>query len=156
VSIFRNVASVIVGAASMFVIVFVAQLVLSRLLGIERIHEPGVWEPSTLWIVLSFIVGQVGAALGGYNCALIAPPGSKAPIVFAVLVLIAGLLLAIPAARDPSAQPQPRPPDATFRDMMQAVQENPPPAWVAFLNPIIGSAGVLLGASLRRRPATPP
>jgi hypothetical protein len=66
-------------------------------------------------------------------------------------VIVLGALMAVPVvmSTDP-ARGGARPADATMTDAMNHARQ---PTWVALLNPLVGAAGVLLGAGLRRRGA---
>ncbi|HXH83026.1 MAG TPA: hypothetical protein VNN07_08875, partial [Candidatus Tectomicrobia bacterium] len=63
------------------------------------------------------------------------------------LVLVAGLALAVPAVTAPRREPRPR--TGNVPDT-EAMRQGERPAWVAVSTPLIGAAGVLLGARLRR------
>jgi hypothetical protein len=92
------------------------------------------------------VLGFVAAMIGGRVCSTIGRT-AKASRALAGVVLVLGLLLAIPnvTASRPASQPV-RTGDVGNMDAMQKAQQ---PAWVALLNPVIGAVGVLVGGRLR-------
>ena len=146
----RNIGGVILGYVIFALTIFLTFSAAYLLMGTSLAFEPGTYEPSTLWLVTSFVLGVAATILAGYVCAMIAR-GSRAPMALAVLVLVLGLLFAIPVLRaaNNTRERLTRPTEVSNMEAMQnAVQ----PGWAALLNPILGFAGVLAGASLRRRP----
>lgn len=146
----RNIGGVILGYIIFALTIFLTFSAAYLLMGASLAFEPGTYEPSTLWLVTSFVLGVAATILAGYVCAVIAG-GSRAPLALAVLVLVLGLLFAIPVLRaaNHTRERLTRPAEVSNMEAMQnAVQ----PGWVALLNPFLGFAGVLVGARLRRRP----
>jgi len=142
----RVIGSVIAGYVAIFAAVFVLMTLAWMGLGPAGSFQPGTWEVTSTWIVVSVVVGLVGAIAGGYVCALVAkdPRGPKA-LVGVVVVL--GILFAIPVLTGGGpAVLGPRPDAVSMMDAMQRAQQ---PAWVALLNPILGAIGVLVGARVR-------
>jgi hypothetical protein len=116
------------------------------LLGAEGAFLPGSYEVSATWLVISFVLGLIAAVLGGYVCASIAK-NSRAPIILAGIVLVLGLLLAIPVLTTPGeAGLQAR--DGNVGNL-EAMQKARQPGWVAIVNPIVGAIGVMIGARLK-------
>lgn len=146
----RNIGGVIVGYILMALVIFLTFTIAYLLMGVGNAFKPDTYEVSTLWLVVSFILAFGAAMLGGYVCAAIAGEG-RAPLILAVLVIVIGVLAAVPALRADSAGRDrlTRPAEVSN---MQAMQNAVQPGWVAVLNPIIGAGAVLLGASLRRKP----
>lgn len=64
------------------------------MLGADGAFKPGIFEPSTTWVVISFVLSFIAAVGGGWVCAAIARQ-SKAPKVFAAIVFVLGLLVAL-------------------------------------------------------------
>ena len=114
-------------------------------LGANGAFQPGSWYPSGGWIALTIALGFGAAIAGGYLCAAIARD-SRGPLGLVGLVIVLGVLSAIPAltGSDPVAGPRPET-VPMFEAMANAVQ----PAWVALLNPVVGAVGVLVGARVR-------
>jgi hypothetical protein len=145
----RAVLGVIIGYVAMFILVAVSFTIAYMIMGTEGAFREGSFEVTRSWIVLSIIVGIVAALLGGVVCAVIARRGSKAPMVLALLVLILGLLMAIPAMM-PAGEEQPATREGDLSNF-EAMQQARQPVWIALLNPVIGAAGILLGAALTGR-----
>jgi hypothetical protein len=130
----------------MVVGIFVSFSVAYVAMGPERAFQPGSYEASGLWLVTSFVLGFIAAVISGLVCAAMAR-GSKAHLGLAGLVVVLGLLMAIPTLSSPKG-PAERKADVPTLEAMQNARQ---PAWVAFLNPFVGAAGVLVGASTRRK-----
>lgn len=142
----RAILSVIAGYLAMAVIIMVSFTVAFVVLGTEGAFKEGSFDPSTAWIVVSLVVSVVAAVAGGLICALISR-GGKAPVALAVVVLLLGVLSAIPALMSEETT-EVRTADLTVVEAMGQAQ---PPLWNALLMPLIGAAGVILGARMRRR-----
>jgi hypothetical protein len=142
----RSVLSVVVGYAAMFAAIFLTFSGLYLLLGQELSFQPGTYDPSMLWTVVSFALGAGAAILGGYVCARIART-AKPPQVLAGVVLIIGLLSALPVLMAESTPAEARTGEVGNLDAMMKAKQ---PAWVAVANPFVGLVGVLLGGRLRR------
>ncbi|HEX8175956.1 MAG TPA: hypothetical protein VF543_12630 [Pyrinomonadaceae bacterium] len=146
----RNIGGVIVGYMLMALTVFLTFSAAYLLMGTSAAFKPDTYEVSNLWIATTFVLWLVAAVAGGYACAAIARRG-RAPLVLAMLVIVLGLWAAVPALRAANSGRDrlTRPAEVSNMEAMQnAVQ----PGWVALLNPFIGAACVVLGASLRRKP----
>lgn len=143
----RAIAAVVVGYVVMFGTIFLLFSGLYLILGQELSFEPGSYDPSILWTVVSFVLGILAAVLGGYACARIARAATP-PKVLAGVVLVIGLLSAIPVLISAATPAQARTGEVGNLDAMMRAKQ---PAWVAVANPFVGLAGALLGARLRRR-----
>ena len=117
-------------------------------LGADRVFRPGTYEVSPLWIALWLLVGIASGLLGGVVCAAVGR-SPRAPRALVVLVLLLGAIAAIPAFSPPAGEAEPR----TGAVSLEAMTKLKEPIWMALLNPIIGGAGVLAGARLRKPPA---
>jgi hypothetical protein len=142
----RAILSVAVGYVVMFAAIFLAFSVLYLLLGQDLSFRPDTYEPSVLWTVVSFALGVGAAVLGGYVCARIARTATP-PKVLAGVVLVIGLLSAIPVLMATSTPAVARSGEVGNMDAMLKAKQ---PAWVAVANPFVGLLGVMLGARLRR------
>lgn len=143
----KAILGVILGYILMTVIVFGCFTAAWFILGADGSFKPGVWDASTTWLIMSFVVGFVAAAVGGMVCAAVAGKGSTAPMVFAGVVLVLGYVMAIPAMGK-ERNTGPRPAEITMTEAMTGSQQ---PTIAYLLNPLIGAVGVAAGASLRRR-----
>lgn len=142
----RAISSVVVGYVTMFATIFLAFSGLYLLLGQDLSFRPGSYEPSVLWTLVNFALGVGAAVLGGYVCAWIARTATP-PKVLAGVVLVIGLLSAVPVLMAAATPAEARTGEVGNLDAMMKAKQ---PAWVAVANPFVGLAGVLLGA--RRRP----
>jgi hypothetical protein len=95
----------------------------------------------------SFPLGVAASVAAGYLCALIARSG-RAVQALAGVVLVLGLLFAIPVLRASDAAPTARAGDVPNMEAMQQARQ---PRWVALVNPFIGAVGVLVGAGVQRK-----
>lgn len=146
----RAILGVILGYVAMFVAIFLSFSLLYLVLGQDGSFQPGSYEPSMLWTVVSFVLGALAAILGGFVCAWIARRPTP-PKVLAGLVLVIGLLSAVPVLMEASTPAEARTGDVGNMDAMMKAKQ---PSWVALANPFLGFVGVLVGARLRK-PATP-
>lgn len=146
----RLIGGVVAGYLLIFVLVFVSFSLGYLVVGVDGAFQPGTYDVSALWILISFALGFGAAVAGGVVCAAIArtPTGPRS---LAVVVLVLGFLLAIPVVLGASEAPAVR--EASV-GALAAMQNARQPVWIALLNPIVGAVGVLLGGGLRRpRPA---
>lgn len=143
----RTVAAVIAGYVVMAAFVFLTFSGLYLAIGADRAFEPGSYQVSLLWIGASVVLGLVAAWLGGRISAAIGK-GPRAPRVLAGIVLVLGLALAVPILIGSAPAKGPRTEEVSN---LEAMAQAETPAWVALLNPLVGAAGVLLGARGRRR-----
>lgn len=149
----RSILGVILGYVVMFAVVFATFSACYLAMGADRAFQPGSYEPSILWLVVSFVLGFIAAVAGGWICALVSR-GGRAPSVLAAVVVALGLGMAIPVFTGSA----PEKPQTRTHDVgnMEAMQSADTPKWVALVNPFLGAAGALAGARLggRRRAAT--
>lgn len=146
----RAIAAVVIGYFSMFVAVFALLTAAWSVLGSEGAFEPGSYQISAAWIGVGIAVGLLAGVLGGLVCASIGR-SSGPPRALAALVLVLGIVFAVPVATaGPEQDPGPRNGEVSMFDAMGKAQ---PPVWLAFLNPVLGIAGILIGMRLHRRPS---
>lgn len=148
----RIIGSVVAGYVTMFVAVFLLFSAGYLVLGAEGSFQPGSWDVSFVWVVLSIVVSLAGAVAGGYVCAVIAKD-PKGPVALVVVVVVLGLLMALPMLMGGAPEPPAtlRPEDVGLFDAMQSAHQ---PTWIALLNPLLGAVGVLIGTRLYKRPGT--
>lgn len=135
--------------AVMFVFYFAVFTGVYIALGPERAFKPDSYEISTLWLAVSIVVTLGGAVLGGFVCAAISK-SKRTCQVFAFIVFLAGILLCLPALMRDDESPHVR---AGEVPNMQAMQLAVAPDWMHLLSPVLGAAGVLLGARMKLRAA---
>ena len=143
----RSILAVVVGYAALALLIFVTFTALYLVLGADRSFAPGSYDASTLWVAASFPLGVAASVVAGYVCGSIAR-GGRAPRVLAGVVLVLGLLFAVPVLRAANAPLPARTGDVSNTEAMQWARQ---PSWVALVNPFIGAVGVLAGAGLRRK-----
>lgn len=142
----RAVAGVVVGYLVIVIVVMVTFTGLFLAIGPDGAFRPGSWEPSLLWIAPSVVFSILAAIAAGFVCVKISK-GGKAPLVLAGLVLVLGLADGVMRATAERPDPGPRGDRVTN---FEAAQNARQPVWVSLLNPLIGAAGVIAGARLRR------
>lgn len=145
----RSIIGVIVGYLAMAVLIFATFSLAYLSMGADRAFQAGSYDPSPLWLILSFVLAIAAAVVGGAVCRLIAPT-MTAVYVLAGIALVLGLAVAIPAISADRSEIGPRTGDVSNMDAMNRAST---PAWVAVVNPLLGAAGILVGGLLidRRR-----
>jgi len=142
----RTIAGTVIGYVVIVTCVLATLSLAFLALGADRAFQPNTFDVSTMWLVVSFLLGFVAAMAGGIVCASIAP-GRNGPRALAVVVLFLGLLMAIPVVSSSDTEPRVRHASlGTLEAMNSAAQ----PPWVALSNPFAGLIGVLAGARLRK------
>jgi MFS family permease len=131
----------------MFAFVFILFTVLYSILGADGSFEPGTYEVSFIWIVISFLLGLAAAILGGYLCVLISK-NQKVALVLAGLVFVLGIAMALPALGESADEVH----EMRKNDVpnMEAMEKAKQPVYMLILNPIIGALGVFAGSKLRK------
>lgn len=142
---FKAILAVIVGYIAMAVVIIVCFTGLQLALGTEKVFEPGSYNASMLFNVCALAISFVAAVIGGIVAGAIARRMAPAK-VFAAIVLVLGFLMAFGNLNKPD--PGPRAGDIT---PFEAAQKAKQPNWYAFTIPVLGAAGVLVGASLITR-----
>ena len=149
----RAIGAVILGYVVMVVFVMLAFTIVYLAMGTERAFQAGSYDVSTMWLVVSLVLGLVAAILGGLVCVLIAKRPTP-PLVLAGIVLVLGLLLAAAQMVAPLTD------RVHVRDValgnFEAMQNAQQPTWVTFVNPFLGAVGVVLGARFKRADQPPP
>jgi len=144
----RLIAAVVVGYVVMAAVVFTTFSLAYLAVGVERAFEPGSYDVSGLWLVVSFTLGFVGALAGGWVCAAIGK-SAKAVNALVVAAVVLGVALAVPVMLERSA-PAPRTGAVGNMDAMQRAQT---PLWVALLNPLVAAAGIVIAGRRKLAPA---
>ena len=144
----RAIIGVIVGYVIMFILNFLGFVTLYAVIGPDQAFEPGLFLASNKWIAISFVIIFITGIIAGLICAAIAK-GGKAPLALAIVVIVLGLLLAIPAMM--KAQANAKLVRAGNVPQMEAAQKAYWPTWTPFTFPIISAIGVLVGGKLKRR-----
>jgi len=133
-----------------------------RLLGADFAVDPQTNQLTTGWIALTLPLSFIGAMLGGWMAASIARAKALASVrALASLVLVLGLWMAFTTRflNDGAADLVVDAPGATAGAMADAapgsdggaMRQPEPPVWFAFLTPLLGFTGVMIGGTIRRR-----
>lgn len=146
----RAILAVIVGYVAMFLLLFVGFTGAYLILGADQAFKPGSYQVSNRWLALSFALHIVIGVIGGFICAAIAK-GGKAPLALAIVAVVIGLLLGIPAIMAQRNTPStPRGRNVPNLEAMQKVRQ---PVWAPVALPIVAAIGIMIGGSLKRRGA---
>lgn len=144
----RSIIGVIVGYIGMFILNFIGFVTLYAVIGPDQAFQPGLYLASNKWIAISFVIIFITGIIAGLVCALIAN-GGKAPLALAVVVIVLGILLAVPAVMKANANAKlVRTGDVPS---MEAAQKAYWPMWTPFTFPFISALGVLIGGKLKKR-----
>lgn len=141
----RSILAVIAGYVVMAIAIAVIFTLVYIAMGADGAFKPGTYEVTGTWIAVSFVVGLLAAAAGGYVCAVIAKT-MGAPRFLTGLVLVLGLAQAGWIATHPKPDPGPR---AGGVSNFEAMQKARTPTWIAVLTALIGGAGTFAGARLK-------
>ncbi len=141
-SLARNIGAGVLGWVAMFAGVFVLMAVFWMILGADGSFRPESWDVSAGWLLASVPIGLLAAVFGGIVCAKAAADAWGVRFLI-VLVVALGVISAV--LHEPAAVSGPRPDDVGMFEAMMSSQQ---PRWVAWLNPVIGVIGALLGARM--------
>ena len=144
----RTIIGVIVGYVAMFILNFCLFVGLYAVVGENNAFKPHRFLASNRWIAMSCVGILITAIIAGLICAAIAK-GGKAPLALAVVVIVLGVLLAIPAvfkARKNADLIRISPVSS-----MEAAEKAYWPIWTPFAFPFISAVGVVVGGKLKRR-----
>ena len=144
----RTIIGVIVGYVLMFLLNFAGFVTLYAVIGPNQAFAPGLYLASTKWIAISAVILLITGVIAGLVCAMIAA-GGRAPLALAIVVVVLGLLLAIPAMM--KAQINSKLVRSGDVPQMQAAQLAYWPVWCPFAFPFISAIGVLAGGKLKQR-----
>ncbi len=142
----RKIGGVVAGYVAMVAFVIGTFSALYVVLGPERSYLPNSYEVSMLWIICTFLLGFFAAIFGGFLCKMISR-STAAVQVFAGIVLILGIVMGVAVAMAEKPN-EVRSGPVTNAEAMQKSQQ---PVWVAFLNPVIGAIGIILGGKIRNK-----
>ena len=141
----RAIGGVIVGYLVMAILSVIVFMAVYLGLGPDWAFMPDSFVPSMPWTLMMFAVGFVLAIIGGLVCALIARRGSKATLVFAILVLVVGSVVPLLKGDNPMA-PETRTAEMNKMEILQYIDQ---PAWSAIAGAVLSAAGIWLGGRLR-------
>jgi hypothetical protein len=144
----RSIIAVIASYIAMFVLNILAFVGLFMIVGTNQAFKPHKFLASNRWIAITSVLIFITAIIAGLLCAVIAK-GGKAPLALAGVVLVLGLLLAIPSVMKANAHAD------MVRlgpvDWKEAMNNAYWPAWAPLAFPFISALGVIIGGKLKRR-----
>jgi len=135
----RNILAAIVGYIAVLAVLFALSSLLWLTLGPSHAFQPGTWEVAGGWVLGSIVIGFAGAYVGGLVCAGLARDARGATILIAIVIVLGVVTALIPV----ESAVGPRPDDVS---MIEATAGARQPAWLTWLNPLIGVVGVWLGS----------
>ena len=143
----RSIIAVIVSYITMFLLNFLGFVGLYTVVGPSNAFKPRSFLASNRWIAMSFVIILLSAIIAGLICAAIAR-GHKATLALAGLILVVGLLMAIPAVAKSKANAG----MARVGDVpvLEAKDKAYWPIWAPFTLPFISVVGAVIGARLKR------
>ena len=144
----RSIIAVIVSYIAMFVLNFLGFVSLYAIVGPSHAFRPRLYLASNRWILMGVAVMFVSGIIAGLICAAIAR-GRKASLALAGLILVVGLLLAIPAVMKSRANAgMVRVGDVTS---MEAMEKATWPIWAPLVFPFVSAVGAVIGGKLKKR-----
>jgi hypothetical protein len=144
----RTIIGVIVGYVLMFILNFFGFVTLYMVVGPSNAFKPGLYLASNRWIAMSAVIILVTGIIAGFVAGAIGK-GGRTTVALAVVVIILGVLLAIPAVFKARANAN----LVRVGDVpqMEAAARAYWPIWCPFAFPFISAVGVLVGGKLNRR-----
>lgn len=147
----RGVSGVLVGLVVAWAGVFATSAVTLWTLGPDRVFAPGMWTHSTTYLLVTLATGFVAALAGGVACELVARDRRAAGALAGVIIVL-GIITGAAAVRGGAgAGPAPaREAGTNWQDVRSAYRQGwvRTPEWLLVVNPLVGAAGVLVGALL--------
>ena len=139
----RIILGIIIGYLAIAIIVFAGLSAAWLILGPERAFQPGVYDLAPAWGIAAVVVNIIAAITGGVICRKLSrtPTGHR---VFAIIVFILGLLVALPTLQADDEPPAVRPSEIP---MLEAMRDAKQPTWFAFTNPFVAAIGIMLGGA---------
>ena len=144
----RTIISVIVGYFAMLVLAFVGFTCAYLIVGQDVAFKPGLYEASSPWVAIAFVINIVVSVVGGLICARIAKSG-RAPLALAIVVAVLGIVIAIGDTSKRKANAGSI--RTSTKPQLEAIQKAYWPIWVPFTFPVTGAIGVLIGGKLKKR-----
>jgi len=144
----RSILAVVVAYVAMFVLAFIAFTCAYLIVGPDVAFKTGIYEASTNWIGIAFVIQFVIAIIGGIICALIAK-GGRAPFALAIVAIVLGIGVAL--ADMNKAKTNAGLVRTRNTPQLEAVQKAYWPVWVPFAFPFTSAVGILIGGKTKRR-----
>lgn len=144
----RSIVAVVVSYISMFVLNLLGFVGLYAVVGPGNAFKPRAFLASNRWIAMALAVMFVSGIIAGLLCAAIAR-GRKTTLALAGLILVVGLLLAIPAIMKHKANADlVRAGDVP---VMEAMEKASWPIWAPLVFPFVSALGAVVGGKLKKR-----
>ena len=134
--------AVVVGYLGTALIVMVTFSLAYLILGAEGSYQPDSWNVSMTWVVLSIVVGLGAAWTGGRICIWIAG-NHVAPKYLVALIVVLGVVSAMMTNQGDVDTIR-----TVTPSIMEAMSYSVQPAWLTWLNPVLGGVGVAMGSGL--------
>lgn len=144
----RSIIAVVVSYISMFVLNFLGFVGLYAIVGPGQAFKARSFLASNRWVAMAFAILLVTGIIAGLLCAAIAR-GRKSTVALAGLILVVGLILAIPAVMKAKANAG----MARVGDVpaMEAAEKAYWPIWAPFAFPFVSAVGAIVGGKLKKR-----
>ena len=144
----KQILGGVVGYIVTFFCMFVAFTCLYLAMGADRAFQPGGYQVSILWIVISLFVVLVCGWIGGFVASMIG--GSGAAKVLAGIILVVQLIVVVIIVA--SAVPnESRPADVPNMVAMSKAQT---PIWAVLIQTLFSLSGALIGGTFRKNKLT--
>ena len=141
----KSILAIVVSYLAMFVIFMAIFTGLYFVLGVERVFQTDSYDVSTVWIVLTLVIGFLVSLFAGYLCVAISK-SFRTGQIFALVVFLLALVQCVSALKRNPDAPNTR---AGEVEMLDAMKLAVTPLWLHFVNPILSGAGVLIGARMK-------
>ncbi len=145
----RGKGRVLLGALAGYVVMAFVLFVLFTLayliLGADGSFAEGSWDVSGAWIVVSIVGGLAAAFAGGFVCHRVARRMQGVWVLVALIVILGIAVAQVPGEATAVME---RMTDPGLTEAMNNAQQ---PAWMHYLNPILGVVGVLFGSGTGSR-----
>ena len=137
-----NLLAVVVSYLAISITIMIVYSLAYLVLGAEGSYQPGSWNVSTTWVILSIVVGLGSAWLGGKICTRIAGNHVAAKYLIA-LIIVLGVVTALTTNQADME---------TVREVtpsiLEAMGQSIVPVWIVWLNPLLGALGVAIGSGV--------
>ena len=138
----RVIGGVIAGYVAMMALIFVLATAAWFVVGAHGAFVPGSWRTTGLWIAISAICALVAAAPASRLTAIIAQGDRRALQGLVILIVVLGLVFAVPVLTRTDGTIAGRPDIVSMGDAMSKAAQ---PGWLALLLPLLGAMGAVLG-----------
>jgi uncharacterized membrane protein YjjP (DUF1212 family) len=120
-------------------------------LGVERVFQPFSYDISNTWLALTLGVSLLSAMFAGFLCAVISKSWRTCQLLAFVAFFVTSISCVLQVRRTNPDAPNTRAGEVEYFDAMNLAVA---PRWLTFINPLVSSIGVFLGAGLKRRGTT--